>query len=423
MRMVVVGAPVRVSEAEALGATVQFVEGPLDGETQTIFWLGQMRAAPDVMWLDWAALTSPDVELIHQYRILRGQVRIVVEVPATLQPPDAAMAALVSWGIYDLVSAAEPLQTVLERRPTYGDVARWHTPDNSLWGVGEAPLPDPEIAAAQTVAVISGKGGVGKTSFVASCLIAAAPWGAVGIDADFVKPSLQLAFHAPNDESSTSLERLLTTRDLRRRESGDPTMGDWTNRDRADIRQWVHEAELVAQGVRLVSGPSRLSPLPTQVPAGLILELVEAAKKVARLTLIDTPGSTNEDSWVEAIQAADWIVLVTTPDYPAVLEAVDVLRKLDYLHIARSRIWLVISQRGRTGYSTSEIVQTHLPLPLLAVIPEDRAKWHRAWRLHQPPALRDRTFWAAIVRKMTGVDPDRPVRKNPFRWRRPRMPS
>jgi len=418
MRIVMVGASSRVAEADALGATVQAVEGPLDADAQTLFWLGQTRAAPDVIWLNWSALEPPDVELIRQFRIMRGQVRIVVEVPDTLQPPEASIAALVSFGIYDIVTASDAVATVLDRQPTYGDVARWHTPEAGR-GLGGGPaLADPEIAAAQVIAVVSGKGGVGKTSFVANCLVAASAWGALGIDADFVKPTLHLAFHAPDAEGTSDLGQLLGTLEIRHRDSGDWMAGAWTEADRAAIRQWLQQAELVAQGVRLSSGPSRASPIPTPVPPGFVTELTEGSKRLARLTLIDTPGSTNEDSWVEAVQAADWIVLVTTPDYPAVLESVDVLRKLDYLHIPRSRVWLVISQRGRVGYTTAEITQTHLPLPLLAEIPADPAKWHRAWRLHQPPALKERTFWAAIVQRMIGVEPDRPRRRNPFRWRR-----
>jgi len=418
MRVILVGAPERLAEADALGATVQPVDGPLDHDAQTLFWLAQTRAAPDVIWLDWTALQPPDVELIRQYRIMRGHVRIVVQVPDSLQPPDPGIAALVSMGIYDVVTASDGLAAVLDRQPIYGDVARWHTPEAGRGLGGGLAIADPEIAAAQVIAVVSGKGGVGKTSFAANCLVAASGWGAIGLDADFVKPTLHLAFRAPDEAAQTELGQLLSALEIRHRESGDWMAGAWTDADRAAIRQWLQQAELVAQGVRLASGPSRASPVPVMAPPGLVTELAEASKRLARLTLIDTPGSTNEDSWVEAVQVADWIVLITTPDYPSILESVDVLRKLDYLRVPRSRVWLVINQRGRAGYATPEITQTHLPLPLLAEIPADPAKWHRAWRLHQPPALKDRAFWNAIVQRMIGVEPDRPRRRNPFRWRR-----
>ncbi len=421
MRMVIIGRPdtPRVAEAEALGLSVQLLAGPHDGDAQGLLWMSLHRLNPDVVWCVWESLEPPDVELIRQYRVIRGATRLVVELPAALEPPDAAVSTLVSLGVYDLVRPTDALGAVLDRTPHYGDVARWHAGGD---GAGPTPLrssgpADPEIAAAQTVAVISGKGGVGKTSFVSNCLVAAAPWGAVGIDADFVKPTLHLAFQAADAPLPHELDQLLVALESGSRQRATEP---WSPRDQQTLRDWVRQADLITDGVRLVPGLSRTRDVLPAVPPGVVTALAEAAQKVARLTLIDTPGSTMEPSWVEAVQAADWLVLVTTPDYAAVLESIDVLRKLDYLHIPRSRVWLVISQRGRSGYSTAEIVETQLPLPLLAVIPDNPPLWHQAWRLHQPPAVKDRKTWADIVRRMTGLEPDRPRQRNPFRIRRRR---
>ena len=418
MRIVLV-APLdspRRGEVEALGGSVQWIEGPVDAEAQSLVWLSLMRGSPDLIWIVWETLVPADLELIHQFRVVRSTVRIVVELPRSLQPPDAQIATLVSVGIYDLVGAEDALADVVSRTAHYGDVARWHTPGIASGGTGRAVgTLDPEVAAAQTFTVISGKGGVGKTSFVANCLVAASAWGAIGIDADYVKPTLSLAFYAADDPDQGDLGQLLAA--LEASDAPRPT-GSWSPRDQQTIRDWVHQSDLVAQGARLVSGPRRVSAVTPAVPPGLVTALAEAAQKMARITLIDTPGSTLEYSWLEAVQAADWLVLVTTPDAPAVLEARDVLRKLDHLQIPRNRVWLVISQRGKSGYSTAEIVQTQLPLPLLAVIPEQRSLWHHAWRLHHPPALKDRVTWTQIVEKMTGMAPDRARKKHPFRLRR-----
>ncbi len=417
MRIVIIGpaGTPRLQEAEALGFSVQLLEGPHDVNAQALLWMSINRLAPDVVWCVWDTLRSPDVELIRQFRVIRGQTRLVVELPDQFEPPNAAVSALVSLGIYDLVPPTRSMQEVLPSHPQYGDVARWHLGTEPLDGsptrVPVAPR-DPEIAAAQTIAVISGKGGVGKTSFVANCLVASAPWGAVGIDADYIKPTLPLAFQAPDAGIGHELDQLLAAL-----EGGD---GDeaWSARDEQIVRDWVRQADMVRDGVRLIPGPSRARDVLPTVPPGLVTALVAASQRTARLTLIDTPGSTMEQSWVEAVQIADWIVLVTTPDYAAVLESVDVLRKLDLLQIPRNRIWLVISHRGKSGYSTAEITQTQLPLPLLAVIPDNPALWHQAWRLHRPPALQHRKFWMGIVEKMTGLAPDRPNHANPFRVRR-----
>lgn len=419
MRMAMIGPAdtPRIAEAEARGLTVQVFEGPHDPEAQALLWMSLNRLNPDLVWCIWTSLDTPDVELIRQYRVIRGATRFVVELPAQLVPPDPAVSALVSVGIYDLVLPNQPLAAALASPAHYGDAVRWHTGlDRNVGGdrVSGPPV-DPEVVAAQTIAVVSGKGGVGKTSFVANCLVAASAWGAAGIDADYVKPSLHLAFRSAEAAGEHDLDQLMAAITA----PTDPLHPDWSVRDRQTLREWVRLAWTVQDGVRVVSGPSRTRDVLPVVPAGLVAALAEASQKTARLTLIDTPGSTMETSWVEAVEVADWIVLVTTPDYASVLEATDVLRKLDYLHIPRRRVWLVINKRGRTGYTTAEITQTHLKdLPLLAVLPDQPGRFHQAWRMHRPLAVTDRKTWADIVRKMTGVEPDRPRSKRPFQWPR-----
>ncbi len=419
MRMGIIGPPdtPRLAEAESLGLSVQVFDGPHDPEAQGLLWMSLNRAHPDVVWCMWDSLVPPDVDLIRSFRVIRGATRLIIELPHDLEPPDPGVSALVSLGVYDLVRADQPLQSILDRVPQYGDAARWHTasefPSSDIRRAS-GPV-DPEVVAAQTVAVISGKGSVGKTSFVANALVAAAPWGAVGIDADYVKPSLHLAFQSADATMDHDLDQLMTALTP----PPDPLHPEWSPRDRQTIREWVRQAWMVSDGIRVVSGPSRARDVMAAVPPGLVTALAEAGQKTARLTLIDTPGSTMEQSWVESVEVADWVVLVTTPDYPSVLESIDVLRKLDYLHIPRSRVWLVINKRGKTGYSTDEICHTHLKdLKLLEVIPDSPKDWHQAWRMHHPPALKNSRFWGNIVQKMTGVEPDRPKKKNPFRLSR-----
>lgn len=325
-----------------------------------------------------------------------------IYVSATLDIPDLTSLVTENWG---------PERTAAYRTPL-GSAAPMSF---RLAAQAGAPIPaaDPEVAAAQTIAVISGKGSVGKTSFVANCLLAASAWGAVGIDADYVKPSLHLAFQSADQPLGHELDQLLVAL---HGESRTEVSDEWTPHDRQVIREWVRQADAVSEGVRIIPGPSRARDVMPAVPPGLVTALAEAAQKTARLTLIDTPGSTMESSWVEAVLAADWIVLVTTPSYSSVLESIDVLRKLDYLHIPRNRLWLVISQRNKkVGYSVTEITQTHLKLPLLATIPDEPNRWHHAWRMHRPLATKDRKFWTGIVQRMTGIEPDRPHKKNPFR--------
>lgn len=387
--------------AEGGAWTTLLVTIGLTGTRSLVELLGHVhRSQPHCRIAVVAGTDSPEVrQLIDE--CARDNLRNIYVSP-TLDPDDLKSLVTEDWG---------PEHTAAYRTPTG---LRLKVP---TWTSAPAAVvsADPEVVAAQTVAVVSGKGGVGKTSFIANCLIAVASWGAVGIDADYVKPSLHLAFQSADATVDHDLDQLLASITA----PTDALHPEWSARDRQTIREWVRQAWTVSDGVRLVSGPNRSRDVLSVVPPGLVTALAEAGQKTARLTLIDTPGSTMEQSWVEAVETADWIVLVTTPDYAAVLESIDVLRKLDYLHVPRSRVWLVINKRGKSGYSTDEIRHTHLKdLPVLAVIPDKPAEFHQAWRMHRPLALKEKRLWADIVQKMTGVEPDRPKRKNPFRLSR-----
>lgn len=386
--------------AEGAGWTTLMVTIGLVGTVSLAQVLGEIhRTHPRLRIAVVAGEDSPEVRRLID-ECARENLRNIY-VSATLDLPDLTSLVTEDWG---------PERTAAYRTPLGSPQPI------SFRLAGQAPVStpaaDPEVAAAQTVAVISGKGSVGKTSFVANCLLAASAWGAVGIDADYVKPSLHLAFQSADQPLGHELDQLLVAlHGDTRTDAGE----EWTPHDRQIIREWVRQSDAVAEGVRIVPGPSRARDVMPAVPPGLVTALAESAQKTARLTLIDTPGSTMEASWVEAVLAADWIVLVTTPSYSSVLESIDVLRKLDYLHIPRNRLWLVINQRGKAGYNTTEITQTHLKLPVLATIPDQPDRWHHAWRMHHPLATKDRKFWTQIVQRMTGIEPDRPHKKNPFR--------
>lgn len=394
--------------AEGSGWTTLLVTVALTGILSLAQALGQIHSAhPTLRIAVIAGEDSPEVRRLID-DCARENLRNIY-VSATMETTDLASLVTEDWG---------PERTAAYRSP----LGQATAPRFQVAAPPPTPIADPEVVAAQTIAVVSGKGSVGKTSFVANCLVAAGHWGAVGIDADYVKPSLHLAFQAADQAVSHELDQLLVAIQSDGRTEAEQ---EWAPRDRQTIREWVRNAETVTEGVRIVPGPSRAREVLAAVPPGLVTALAEAAQKTARLTLIDTPGSTMESSWVEAVLAADWIVLVTTPSYSSVLESLDVLRKLDYLHIPRNRIWLVIShnaKREKNGYSVAEITQTHLKnLKFLAKIPDEPAKWHQAWRMHRPLAFKERKVWTEIVQKMTGVDPDRPVKRNPFR--RSKKPS
>ena len=270
----------------------------------------------------------------------------------------------------------------------------------------------PKILSAQTIAVVSGKGNVGKTGFVANCLVAAAHWGAIGIDADYIKPTLPIYFREPSDTLRTDMRQLINALETNHRAEGRNEIDQITPRDIQDIRTFVENSEVMAGGFQIIPGASRMNTQMPVPPPGLIDEIIKISKDRARLTFIDTPGVPTDQIWVDCVRAADYVVVVTTPEYSAVLETIDVIRKLHVLQIPFNRVWLVINKRGKFGYSTQEIIQNHLKeLTLLTVIPYDPEHWEKSLQRHHVLAEKEPKFWRDIVQKMTGLAPERPKKK------------
>lgn len=282
----------------------------------------------------------------------------------------------------------------------------------------ERPAAEPKILAAQTIAVVSGKGSVGKTGFVANVLVASAHWGTIGLDVDYIKPTLPIYFREPSTSLRTDMRQLINAIETNHRTEGDKTITALTAADIQDIRAFVEDSEVLTGGFKLIPGASRMTPTMPVLPPGLTTQLVKIAKESARLTFIDTPGVPTDDVWVEAVRAADYIVVITTPEYAAVLETVDLVRKLELLQVARDKIWLVINKRGKFGYSTAEITEHHLrDLHLLATIPYEPERWEHALMRHRPLAEKDGKFWRDLVQRMTGLEPERSPKRHfwPFK--------
>lgn len=285
-------------------------------------------------------------------------------------------------------------------------------------GKSERLAPEPKIMAAQTIAVVSGKGSVGKTGFVANALVASAHWGTIGIDVDYIKPTLPIYFREPSTSLRTDMRQLINVIETNHRTEGERGITALTAADIQDIRAFVEDSEVLAGGFKIIPGASRMTPTMPVLPPGLTTQLVKMAKESARLTFIDTPGVPTDDVWVESVRAADYIVVITTPEYAAVLETVDLVRKLELLQVARDKIWLVINKRGKFGYSTAEITEHHLrDLHLLTTIPYEPERWEQSLMRHRPLAEKDGKFWRDLVQRMTGLEPERAHKRHlwPFK--------
>lgn len=278
------------------------------------------------------------------------------------------------------------------------------------------------VVAHQTIAVVSGKGGVGKSGWIANMAVAAAPWGSVILDADYLHPSVSTYFRDPGLPLEIDLRQLITALDNRYGGSSSGSR-DWTDADRAATRRYVEQAIQLGNGIQLIPGPSRANPIPVRPPVGLIRELAVASVHMGRITWIDTPSLPTDDVFIDAVGVADRVVCVTTPAYPAVLETIDLLRKLDLLHVPRSKLSLVIMRRGRAGFSTYDLTHVHLAeIPLLGVWPDDAVRWERSLESHKPLATSDPKLWRQALTTLTGLSPIAEPRASKRRRRQLALP-
>lgn len=273
-----------------------------------------------------------------------------------------------------------------------------------------------------TVAVVSGKGGVGKTGIIANLIAASPQISTMAIDMDYIKPSLPLYFHEANDAPAVDLRRLLTQiaarHSSRSRRSMAP-LDDLSPEDLADIRQYVAQSEPITAAARIVPGASRFETVMPVPPPVVMSTLLSTCQSQARVVWVDTPGVPTDPVWITMVSAADFVVMVSTPEYAVLLETIDLLRKLDRLQIPRSQRGLILNKRSKWGYSTHAITTTHLPgLPLLGEIPYDPARWERSLQHHRPLALDHPKPWQTLFHTITHVDLPQPRRSWwPFPWK------
>ncbi|AEJ40817.1 hypothetical protein TPY_2657 [Sulfobacillus acidophilus TPY] len=261
--------------------------------------------------------------------------------------------------------------------------------------------------ASQAIALISGKGGVGKTGLVANLAWASAPWGGFAIDADLTKPSLAWYFRDPGTAWSPDL-RELVGRIPELQEWHDSDM-EWrvTPRHKQLIRDFLTQCPTITNGVQVMVGWSRTQPVLSMLPPALIAEMIRQAKLLKPIVWVDLPADVYQPFWVDVLRAVDKIVLVTSPDAMTVYETMDVLKKLDVLQIPRSLVTVWVNFGGRGELTPTDIVRRYLHVPLAGTTAYDAKMWHTALTRHQLPAQQHPKIWQNAVRQLTGWDPPR----------------
>jgi MinD-like ATPase involved in chromosome partitioning or flagellar assembly len=197
----------------------------------------------------------------------------------------------------------------------------------------------------RTIAIASGKGGVGKTTLATNLAVALNELGyrVIVIDANLTTPHLSYYLGLP--EYSVTLNDIL--------------------RGKEDIRYAVTSHN----GVMFV--PASLNP--SDIIGVDIKDLKDSIKRLD-LPMIDfvfvdcAPGLGREA--VCGMEACDEIIFVTTPTIPNMM---DVKRTMDMIDLRGKKLWLVLNMVGLGKYEFKRNqVEELLGLPVIGEVPFDK---------------------------------------------------
>jgi septum site-determining protein MinD len=196
------------------------------------------------------------------------------------------------------------------------------------------------------ILIVSGKGGVGKTTLVANLAYALAELGqkVVALDANPSTPNLGLhfGFH-------------LAPRTLHNALRGEAEV--------EDIAYW-HPF-----GFYVVPGSLSLEDIKNANPEKLS-EITLSLLGKADFVLMDCAAGLGKET-ISAIEACDEIILLTNPDLPSVVDALRVLKVAEGM--GKKSLGVVVNRIKNTRYELkpSEI-ESIIGLPIIAQIPEDK---------------------------------------------------
>jgi MinD-like ATPase involved in chromosome partitioning or flagellar assembly len=208
------------------------------------------------------------------------------------------------------------------------------------WSVDEQLAHAPSMSRPNTVAVISPKGGVGKTtiSFVLGNLLAdKLRLRVVALDAN---PDFgTLSSLAPDDYHSTrSLADLLA--------------------DSAEIESPAELSPYVARlstGLHLLGGPAHAEVMAQMTP-GLYSRLLEFLERFYEVVILDLGTGVTDPLAQFAVDRADQTVVITTPEW---VTAAGVLGALRYLQLEQGTLVLNQAPTGRHAGNNRDVIEAN----------------------------------------------------------------